>query len=162
MVERGIFGDAIALTVGALLPIMNPFSTAPLFLSLTARMNPAKRDREALMACIYAFAILVVFLLLGAAIVDFFGISVPGIRVAGARARPVGHRRHDADIRLPPGLHRHAVPLDRCERLLRLKERTLVGRCLVGLCGSTHVKLTRSYEWLPFGSHSCERLLLRQ
>src|SRR4051794_18718215 len=83
MVERGIFGDAIALTVGALLPIMNPFSTAPLFLSLTAKMNPTKRDREARMACIYAFVILVVFLLLGAAIVDFFGISVPGIRVAG-------------------------------------------------------------------------------
>src|SRR6476646_8458953 len=62
---------------------MNPFSTAPLFLSLTARMEPAKRNREALMACIYAFAILILFLLLGAAIIDFFGISVPGIRVAG-------------------------------------------------------------------------------
>jgi multiple antibiotic resistance protein len=62
---------------------MNPFSTAPLFLSLTARMAPAKRHREATMACIYAFAILVLFLLLGAAIIDFFGISVPGIRVAG-------------------------------------------------------------------------------
>jgi multiple antibiotic resistance protein len=78
-----IFADAIALTIGALFPIMNPFSTAPLFLSLSAKMEPAKRNRQALMACIYAFAILVLFLLLGAAIIDFFGISVPGIRVAG-------------------------------------------------------------------------------
>src|SRR4051794_7716409 len=83
MVEGSIFGDAVALTIGALLPIMNPFSTAPLFLSLTVGMDPARRNREALLACIYAFAILVVFLLLGSAIVDFFGISVPGIRIAG-------------------------------------------------------------------------------
>jgi multiple antibiotic resistance protein len=45
--------------------------------------HPARRNREALLACIYAFAILVVFLLLGSAIVDFFGISVPGLRIAG-------------------------------------------------------------------------------
>ncbi len=83
MTDGSIFREAIALTIGALFPIMNPFSTAPLFLSLTARMKPAKRNREALMACVYAFAILVIFLLLGAAIIDFFGISVPGIRVAG-------------------------------------------------------------------------------
>src|SRR6202008_413185 len=83
MAQASIFTEAIALTVGALFPIMNPFSTAPLFLSLSAHFTPAKRNREALMACIYAFAILVLFLLLGAAIIDFFGISVPGIRVAG-------------------------------------------------------------------------------
>jgi multiple antibiotic resistance protein len=62
---------------------MNPLSTAPLFLSLTARFEKKRRDRDALMACIYAFAILVLFLLLGTAIIDFFGISVPGIRIAG-------------------------------------------------------------------------------
>jgi multiple antibiotic resistance protein len=83
MFDGRIFSDAIALTVGALFPIMNPFSTAPLFLSLTAKMEPAKRNRQALMACVYAFTIQIVFLLLGTAIIDFFGISVPGIRVAG-------------------------------------------------------------------------------
>ena len=62
---------------------MNPFSTAPLFLSLTAGLDADVRNRTALTACLYAFAILVVFLLLGVAIIDFFGISVPGIRVAG-------------------------------------------------------------------------------
>jgi multiple antibiotic resistance protein len=71
------------LTVGALLPIMNPFSTAPLFVSLTAGFDDQWRNRQALLACIYAFAILVTFLLLGAWIIDFFGISVPGLRVAG-------------------------------------------------------------------------------
>ena len=62
---------------------MNPFSTAPLFVSLTSGASAKARNRQALLACIYAFAILVVFLLVGAAIIDFFGISVPGLRVAG-------------------------------------------------------------------------------
>lgn len=62
---------------------MNPFSTAPLFISLTANFDPRRRQGQAIKACIYAFAILVVFLLAGAAIVDFFGISIPGIRSAG-------------------------------------------------------------------------------
>lgn len=62
---------------------MNPFSTAPLFVSLTADFDSRTRNRQALMGCIYAFGILVVFLLLGSAIIEFFGISVAGIRVAG-------------------------------------------------------------------------------
>jgi multiple antibiotic resistance protein len=62
---------------------MNPFSTAPLFVSLTVGASAQARNREAMLACIYAFAILAVFLLVGAAIIDFFGISVPGLRVAG-------------------------------------------------------------------------------
>jgi multiple antibiotic resistance protein len=78
-----VFLQAIALAIGALFPIMNPFSTAPLFVSLTAGMDNSRRNHQALMGCIYAFLILVVFLLLGSAIIDFFGISIPGIRVAG-------------------------------------------------------------------------------
>ena len=62
---------------------MNPFSTVPLFLSLTAGMSERRRNRELLKACLYSLALLVGFLFLGAAIIDFFGISVPGIRVAG-------------------------------------------------------------------------------
>ena len=62
---------------------MNPFSTAPLFVSLTAGADAATRRRQALLGSLYAFAIMATFLLAGSAIVDFFGISVPGIRVAG-------------------------------------------------------------------------------
>ena len=78
-----IFLEAIALTVGSLLPIMNPFSTAPLFVSLTATFDRARQRQQAFWACVYAFGILATFLVLGSAIVQFFGISVPGIRVAG-------------------------------------------------------------------------------
>lgn len=62
---------------------MNPFSTLPLFMSLTSRTDRDVRKRIALMACIYAFALIISFLFLGTAIIDFFGISVPGIRAAG-------------------------------------------------------------------------------
>lgn len=79
----GHFGEAIILTVGTLFPIMNPLSTAPLFVTLTAGFSAERRRRDARMACIYAFGILLVFLLLGTALIDFFGISVPGIRIAG-------------------------------------------------------------------------------
>jgi multiple antibiotic resistance protein len=79
----GIFGQAIVLTIGTLFPIMNPFSTAPLYISLTAGLSDDRRNRVAWTACIYALCILVIFLLLGSAIIDFFGISVAGIRVAG-------------------------------------------------------------------------------
>lgn len=62
---------------------MNPFSTAPLFVSLTANFTPQKQRKQAFLACVYAFGILATFLLLGSWIVEFFGISVAGIRVAG-------------------------------------------------------------------------------
>ncbi|MFO1113518.1 MAG: MarC family protein [Rhodospirillales bacterium] len=91
-----IFFDAIVLTIGAS-PIMNPFSTAPLFVSLTADFDEKKRTHQALMGCIYAFFILVVFLLLGAAIIKFFGISCSG--------HPGGRRADHRHGRLP-----HAVP----------------------------------------------------
>ena len=62
---------------------MNPFSTVPIFLSLTSEMDAAQRNRSNRMACLYALALLIAFLLLGTAIIDFFSISVAGIRVAG-------------------------------------------------------------------------------
>lgn len=77
------FLEIISLSVFGLLPIMNPFSTAPLFLSLTTTLSEQERRQQALKGCIYAGGILLTFLLLGSLIIQFFGISIPGIRVAG-------------------------------------------------------------------------------
>lgn len=73
----------ILLTVSALLPIANPISTAALFMGLTGKMGNRERDRQAFLACLYMFFILVFFLFAGVLIIKFFGISIPGIRVAG-------------------------------------------------------------------------------
>ncbi|MBT2134082.1 MarC family NAAT transporter [Croceibacterium sp. LX-88] len=78
-----MFLQALAISFGAMFPIVNPFSTAPLFVSLTGGMSKEQARRQALKGCIYGFSILLVFLLLGARISNFFGITVPGIRVAG-------------------------------------------------------------------------------
>ncbi|MEN5081668.1 MarC family NAAT transporter [Bosea sp. TWI1241] len=73
----------VPLVAIGLLPIMNPLSTVPLFLALTRRMSAEHKRQQALRASIYAFGVLAVFLLLGNSIIKLFGISLPGIRVAG-------------------------------------------------------------------------------
>lgn len=75
--------EIVLLTVFALLPISNPFSTIPLYLSLTAGHPKKWAQKQALKAAIYMAGILLVFLWGGALIKGFFGISIPAIRVAG-------------------------------------------------------------------------------
>ena len=81
--QPGQFFEIVSLSLLGLLPIVNPFSVAPLFLTLTAEMDEPTRRQQALLACIYGFLILLTFLLLGSFIIEFFGISIAGIRVAG-------------------------------------------------------------------------------
>lgn len=73
----------VSLVVIGLLPIMNPLTTIPLYMALTQRMTPQNRQLQARKTCMYAFGILTTFLLLGNGIISLFGISMPGIRVAG-------------------------------------------------------------------------------
>jgi multiple antibiotic resistance protein len=75
---------AAVITVLALLPIANPFSTAALFLGLSSHMTEEERRAQARKACIYMFWILTAFLVAGNLIMAFFGISIPGLRLAGA------------------------------------------------------------------------------
>jgi multiple antibiotic resistance protein len=70
-------------TMGALIPIVNPFSTAPLLVSLTTSFTPAERLDVVRRACLYMFCILAAFLVAGGLIMQFFGISIPGLRIAG-------------------------------------------------------------------------------
>lgn len=70
-------------TVAGLLPIANPFSTAVVFLSLTGTRSTAQKDKIARMTCVYMTGILLVFLIAGVLIMNFFGISLPGVRIAG-------------------------------------------------------------------------------
>jgi len=77
------FFKTVILTVFALLPIVNPFSTAALFMSLTKGYSSKQRKHTGYMACVYMFFILTFFLIAGGLVMKFFGISVAGIRVAG-------------------------------------------------------------------------------
>ncbi len=73
----------ILATFAGLLPIANPFSTVVVFLALTARLSEDARGRQATLACLYALGVLLVFLFAGALIMNFFGISIPALRIAG-------------------------------------------------------------------------------
>lgn len=73
----------VLATVVALLPIVNPFSTAPIFLAITEGYSEERRRAQALRGVLYMFAILTTFLVGGTLIMQFFGISIPGLRIAG-------------------------------------------------------------------------------
>ncbi len=75
-------GTALGTFVG-LLPIANPFSTAVVFLAITAHLSQARALEQARMACIYMVAVLLVSLFAGALVMEFFGISIPALRIAG-------------------------------------------------------------------------------
>lgn len=66
-----------------LLVVIDPIGTAPLFVALTAGMDPTHRRRVALRACAIAAGILTVFGLAGNAVLDSLGISLPAFRIAG-------------------------------------------------------------------------------
>lgn len=72
----------IAAIIG-LLPIINPFSTAPMFLAITEGDTAEERAEQARKAVIYMVAILGAFLVGGSFIMNFFGLSLPGLRIAG-------------------------------------------------------------------------------
>jgi multiple antibiotic resistance protein len=73
----------VLATIAGLLPIANPWSTAVVFLALTASYTEDQRRREATLACVYALGVLWVFLFAGALLMRFFGISIPALRIAG-------------------------------------------------------------------------------
>jgi multiple antibiotic resistance protein len=73
----------ILSTIGALLPIVNPFSAAPMLVSITVNLSAAERTQQIRRACVYMFFILTAFLTAGGIIMSFLGISIPGLRIAG-------------------------------------------------------------------------------
>ncbi len=73
----------VGVTFGALLPIANPFSTAPVFISLTQSFSTQRRALQARMSAVYMACILLVSLFAGALILSFFGITLPILRMAG-------------------------------------------------------------------------------
>ena len=70
-------------TIIGVLPIINPFAGAATFIAITEGDTRVHRLEQARKACIYVVFILTVALLAGSFIMNFFGISIPGLRIAG-------------------------------------------------------------------------------
>ncbi|ADO11856.1 Multiple antibiotic resistance protein marC [Pantoea vagans C9-1] len=94
---------AVSLGLVVILPLANPLTTVALFLGLAGEMNFQERNRQARQASIYVFAIMMVAWYAGSAVLNTFGISIPGLRMAGGLivafigfrmlfpAKPAGH-----------------------------------------------------------------------
>ncbi len=63
--------------------IVNPFSTIPVFISLTVNYLPKERNKVARGTATSVFIILIAAYLIGGILLEFFGISVASFRVAG-------------------------------------------------------------------------------
>ncbi|HAS0915449.1 TPA: MarC family NAAT transporter [Enterobacter asburiae] len=74
---------AISLGLVVLLPLANPLTTVALFLGLAGNMNSAERNHQSMMASVYVFAIMMVAYYAGQVVMNTFGISIPGLRIAG-------------------------------------------------------------------------------
>jgi multiple antibiotic resistance protein len=77
------FGSVVMLAVGALLPIVDPLGGAPIYLAMTVGLTSAERSRMAKAVAINSFLLLLASALVGAYVLDFFGVSIPSVQVAG-------------------------------------------------------------------------------
>ncbi|MDP2264843.1 MAG: MarC family protein [Hydrogenophaga sp.] len=76
-------GKSFLFVLAALVPILNPAATAPIFLGLTEGASPATRALLARRIARNMFFLMLGSMLVGSYVLDFFGISLPIVRVGG-------------------------------------------------------------------------------
>ncbi len=69
--------------LAALFSVVNPMGAVPVFLAMTPEHTKVERQKTALHTSIYFILILLSFFLAGSYILDFFGISLNAMRIAG-------------------------------------------------------------------------------
>ncbi|VXC78770.1 putative wide-spectrum exporter [Enterobacterales bacterium 8AC] len=75
--------QAIGLGLVLLLPLANPLTTVALLLGLSGNMTSEERNQQSLMASVYVFFIMTIAFYAGQLVMKTFGISIPGLRIAG-------------------------------------------------------------------------------
>ena len=76
-------GRGFLFALAAILPIINPAATAPIFLSLTEGASGGTRTLLARRIARNMFLLLAGSMLVGSYVLDFFGISLPIVRIGG-------------------------------------------------------------------------------
>ena len=79
---ENLIGHSISVFL-AFFAVMNPISNAAVFVGLTGDENRATRRQIALQSVLMAFGIILFFCVLGNAIFELFGISLPAFRITG-------------------------------------------------------------------------------
>jgi multiple antibiotic resistance protein len=104
--------NAFLLVYAGLFPIVNPIGGAPIFLGLTRQCNEKERNALALRVTLNSFFLLLGTLLFGSYVLEFFGITLPVVRIAGGlvvtatgwkllQARDDGNDEPSADKAIP-------------------------------------------------------------
>lgn len=70
-------------TFGFIFALIDPLGYVPLFLAMTATDSKERRQRMLRRACITAFLVLLIFIVLGHSILAFFHISIPALQISG-------------------------------------------------------------------------------
>lgn len=71
------------LTFAAIFSVCNPISNLPIFLGLTKHHSPESKKKTALWASINVFLTLVISFFIGEYILQFFGVTIEVLRIAG-------------------------------------------------------------------------------
>jgi len=71
------------LALGALFSVINPLGTVPIFVGLTEKNSSREKARISLKTAVDACIILLISFFLGRFILDFFGISIYSLKIAG-------------------------------------------------------------------------------
>jgi len=75
--------EVLLAAFSALFSVVNPFGAIPVFLVLTEGLDTRARTQQVLKACLFTIGILVTFFYAGTLILDFFGLKIEYIRMAG-------------------------------------------------------------------------------
>jgi multiple antibiotic resistance protein len=75
--------NSFLLIYAGLFPIVNPVGGAPIFLALTKHSRDAERHALAARVALNGFFLLLGSLFLGSYVLEFFGITLPVVRVGG-------------------------------------------------------------------------------
>lgn len=79
----GAAGKSFLFVFAALLPILNPAATAPIFLGLTEGASAVTRAALARRIAVNVVALMLGSMVVGSYVLEFFGISLPIVRVGG-------------------------------------------------------------------------------
>src|ERR1700760_1341789 len=85
MLFQGVehFLSVVLLAIAALFPIVDPLGGAPIYLAMVSTLSSADRARTARLVAINSFFLLAVSVLIGAYVLDLFGVSIPAVQVGG-------------------------------------------------------------------------------
>ena len=145
MTDIASIANAFLLVYAGLFPIVNPVGSAPIFLRLT---QGAAADRPFLAGkvAVNSFLLLLGSLIVGSHLLEFFGITLPIVRVAGgmvvaAFGWQLLHAREELeDQRAATAHHSVDLALDVAEALFGDRregaERVKVEKALVSLGGA--------------------------